>query len=292
MHSYLKSIGFHKITKQQLNTCLEKMKANPDYIEHALDTEGNEFAEVKKELAPGIGIAMRGTYDEEDNFHMEYYFPYFHGSRLSTSAKVELVRASDKESFLGVCDEMKLGVDLIFFVQDMFQILISEQRNQKTVNFGGVKLAGLALEGSVILPVKTPELQAQRTKRNVTKRKELIQAARDGDQKAIERLTLIDMDLYSNITNRVEREDVLTIVNSYFMPSGIECDKYSIMGEISGVHRVQNSWTKENLYILNIISNELEFDVCICEKDLLGEPDVGRRFKGKIWMQGNVTGFH
>ncbi|MBQ2316775.1 MAG: DUF3881 family protein, partial [Lachnospiraceae bacterium] len=200
-------------------------------------------------------------------------------------------KASDKESLLGICDDMKLGVDLIFFVQDMFQILISEQRNHKIVNFGGVKLAGLAYEGSVLLPVRTPEPQAQRTKKNVAKRKELIQAARDGDQKAIERLTLIDMDLYSNITNRVEKEDILTIVNSYFMPSGIECDKYSIMGEIQGVARVKNDWTDETLYILNIISNELEFDVCICAKDLLGEPEVGRRFKGRIWMQGNVTGY-
>ena len=292
MHSYLRSIGFHNIKKKEMDVFLQRMKQSPDYIEHALDTEGNEFAELKKELAPGIGIALRGFYDDEDNFNMEYYYPYCQGSRLSTSAKTELVKASDKESLFGVCDDMKLGVDLIFFVQDMFQILISEQRNQKVVNFGGVKLAGLAMEGSVLLPVKTPEKQAIRTKRNVTKRKELIQAARDGDQKAIERLTLIDMDLYSNISNRMEKEDVLTIVNSYFMPSGIECDKYSVMGEIQGVQTVRNEWTDEKLYILNVISNELEFDVCICKKDLLGEPEVGRRFKGKLWMQGNVTGYH
>ena len=251
---------------------LQEMMANPDYIEHALDTEGNEFAELRKEFAPGIGVALRGTYDEEDNFHMEYYYPYCQAGRISTESKVELVKASDKESLLGICDDMKLGVDLIFFVQDMFQILISEQRNHKIVNFGGVKLAGLAYEGSLM-------------------RDSVFDKAQVEYQKAIERLTLIDMDLYSNITNRVEKEDILTIVNSYFMPSGIECDKYSIMGEIQGVARVKNDWTDETLYILNIISNELEFDVCICAKDLLGEPEVGRRFKGRIWMQGNVTGY-
>ncbi|MCR5639854.1 MAG: DUF3881 family protein [Lachnospiraceae bacterium] len=291
MHSYLTSVGFHDINKKQMEYFLRQIQENPDFIEHALDTEGNEFAELRRELAPGIGIALRGTYDEADVFHREYYFPYCYGSRISTSAKVELVRASDKESLMGICDEMKLGVDLIFFVQDMFQVLISEQRNQRIVNFGGVKLSGLALDGSVVLPVKTPEVQAQRTKRNVTKRKELIQAAREGDQKAIERLTLIDMDLYSHITNRVEKEDILTIVNSYFMPSGIECDKYSIMGEIQGVARVENEWTKEILYVLNVVSNEVECDVCISAKDLLGEPEVGRRFKGRIWLQGNVTGY-
>ena len=34
--------------------------------------------------------------------------------------------------------------------------------------------------------------------------------------------------------------------------------------------------------------NELTFDVCVPVKDVVGEPAVGRRFKGNIWMQGNV----
>ena len=28
--------------------------------------------------------------------------------------------------------------------------------------------------------------------------------------------------------------------------------------------------------------------VCINEKDLLGEPAIGRRFRGNVWMQGNL----
>ncbi|MEE1517216.1 MAG: DUF3881 family protein, partial [Lachnospiraceae bacterium] len=31
------------------------------------------------------------------------------------------------------------------------------------------------------------------------------------------------------------------------------------------------------------------FDVCINKKDLLGEPEVGRRFKGSIWVQGYIN---
>ena len=31
------------------------------------------------------------------------------------------------------------------------------------------------------------------------------------------------------------------------------------------------------------------FDVCINSEDLMGEPAVGRRFKGVIWMQGNIN---
>ena len=35
--------------------------------------------------------------------------------------------------------------------------------------------------------------------------------------------------------------------------------------------------------------NELSFDVCINVKDLFGEPKVGRRFKGVVWLQGAVN---
>ena len=39
---------------------------------------------------------------------------------------------------------------------------------------------------------------------------------------------------------------------------------------------------------MKIESHDLEFIVCINSKDLLGEPQPGRRFKGQIWMQGTL----
>jgi hypothetical protein len=39
---------------------------------------------------------------------------------------------------------------------------------------------------------------------------------------------------------------------------------------------------------MEIMCNDILFSVCINQKDLLGEPEVGRRFKGNIWMQGSV----
>ena len=35
--------------------------------------------------------------------------------------------------------------------------------------------------------------------------------------------------------------------------------------------------------------NSLVFDVCVNEQDLVGQPEIGRRFKGVIWMQGAIT---
>ena len=85
------------------------------------------------------------------------------------------------------------------------------------------------------------------------------------------------------------KEDILSIVDTYFMPYGIESDQYSIMGEILNYDTIENSVTSEKCYILTVDSNNLVFDVCINESDLLGEPAVGRRFKGNIWMQGQIN---
>lgn len=114
-------------------------------------------------------------------------------------------------------------------------------------------------------------------------------AAREGDEEAIESLTLEDIDLYSMISRRVTKEDVFSIVESFFMPYGIESDQYSIMGQILDLHTLQNELTKEITYMMKINANDLVFDICINEKDLCGEPEVGRRFKGNIWMQGKIN---
>ena len=97
-----------------------------------------------------------------------------------------------------------------------------------------------------------------------------------------------DIDTYSLLSRRIAHEDVLSIVDSYFMPYGIESDQYSVLGEIMDVALLQNKLTQENIYSMEILCNDIVFDVCINQKDLLGEPEVGRRFKGNVWMQGSI----
>ena len=289
MHTFLTSIGFHELNKKKVLQLIQSVSVNPDRVMHALDTEGNEFAEIRKDVAPGMGIAVRGYFDDRDEFHMDYYFPYSESMEISTDVSVELVKESDKESFLGLCDELRLGVDLIFFVQDMFEVLTSEQRNKKIIDFKEVRLSGLCSEGMILLPIKRDAIQLERAKNVETHRAKLISDARDGDTEAMEELTLMDMDLYNSISQRIESEDVYSIVNTYFMPNGVECDKYSIMGEILGYRRVQNKITFENVYILSLVCNNVLFEATVAAKDLIGEPKIGRRFKGKLWMQGRVT---
>ena len=76
----------------------------------------------------------------------------------------------------------------------------------------------------------------------------LVSAARKGDSEAIETLTLKDMDTYQKVSKRVVTEDIFSIIDTYFMPYGVECDLYSIMGEILDMDLVINEVTREKDY--------------------------------------------
>lgn len=84
------------------------------------------------------------------------------------------------------------------------------------------------------------------------------------------------------------REDIYSIVDTCFMPSGIECDQYSVIGNILSVDRRINRITGEEIFLLGLECNDLLFTAAINAADLLGEPVPGRRFKGQVWIQGNV----
>lgn len=119
----------------------------------------------------------------------------------------------------------------------------------------------------------------------------MLAAAQKGDETAMESLTIEDIDIYSMVSRRILQEDVFTLVDSFFMPYGVECERYSILGEITELNEVKNQATKDIVYNMVICCNDVNFDLCISKKDLLGEPQVGRRFKGVIWLQGKINFF-
>ena len=114
-------------------------------------------------------------------------------------------------------------------------------------------------------------------------------AAKNGSEEAIESLTIEDMDIYAMISRRVLHEDILTIIDTYFMPYGMESDQYQILGTILFYTKVRNSITREYVYQMTVDCNGMLIDLCINEKDLLGDPEEGRRFKGNIWLQGRLN---
>lgn len=151
-----------------------------------------------------------------------------------------------------------------------------------------VSLTALSLGGIIMLPTRNNKSDSVRMKKEKDDRQRLIQAAKKGDESAIESLTIEDIDTYNELSHRIVKEDVFSIVDSSFMPCGVECDQYQVVGEILELSEEINHYTKEKIYIMVIECNDLNMTVAINQVHLLGEPAVGRRFKGQIWLQGSV----
>lgn len=287
MHKFLRAIGFSNIRKKDLKMIIDEIISRPEMMKITKDSEGNEFAEFSKSFAEQIGITVRGYYDEEEQFQVEYYYPYSIATHISTNEQIEVEKHAEKESYAGVCDEIRLGVTLIFYIQNVAEYLSEKRTGVRSVKIQGAVLSALSTDGKILLPVYQKQTAKQTTLKN-EKRNKLIAEAREGNEEAIESLTLEDMDTYSSLSRRVVKEDIFSIVNTYFMPYGIESDQYSVLGTILDVSEEKNFVTKEKIYRITIDCNEMIFDITINEKDLLGEPVIGRRFKGNIWMQGTL----
>lgn len=290
MHKYMRAVGFSQLTdRNEVKKLLTDIVMQSSSCAYITNTDNIILSEFSKEFADNIGVTVCGEFDSEDKFIYEYYYPYMRGSSITTSEDVSVERHASQESYAGICDDIRVGVSLIFYLQNMITYVKFKNADKLPVSNTTLTMSGLSIEGTVLFPIDKNENDRLRINRANTNRSNLIQAARQGDEEAIESLTLEDMDTYTTISKRIQNEDVFSLVDTFFMPYGVECDHYSVMGEILASRFVRNSQTDEGVYQLLISCNDLKIDICINEKDILGEPETGRRFKGVIWAQGFIN---
>ena len=292
MHRFLRSVGFSALTSTgEVQELVKDVILNADSRNYTTDRENNDviLVEFSRNFAENMGIAVCGELDDRDRFIYYYFYPYLKGTGISSMEDISIEKHAATESYAGVCDDVKVGVTMIFYLQNMISYIKYRNREALPVRGTSLTLSALADQGSIMMPISKSEKQKKKVRRSAITRNQLIEAARRGDEDAIESLTLEDMDTYTAISRKIQKEDVFSLVDTYFMPYGVECDQYSILGEIQECRRVTNSMTGEHVWLMTLECNELNFDICINEKDLFGEPMAGRRFKGAIWLQGAVN---
>lgn len=290
MHSYLRAIGFSQLKSQmELDNLIEDILDHSTYDKMVMTENRTMYAEVAKEFAPNMGIALRGEYDDKGVFRLENYFPYYVGSTLSTKEEVTFNKKVDSNSYTGMCDDVRVGVSLIFYLQNVLEYLGLRNRKRSLGQGISVMLSALSLEGKILLGIDKKQKGKKSHAIEAKKRNQLLAQAREGNQEAIDSLTIDDIDLFASVNKRTKNEDIYSIVDSTFVPYGSESDNYLVIGTILAYRTLVNSHTKEEIYNLVLECNELRFELCIAKKDLLGEPEVGRRFKGIVWMQGTVN---
>lgn len=294
----MRAIGFSKLADrkdlQKLVTDVVVEGTERCYTSNGEETLLAEFCKdfavsTRNGMQASIGIAVCGEFDNDDKFTYDYYFPYLKGTGISSEEDVSVERHAAQESYAGVCDDVRIGVSLIFYLQNMIPYVKAKNLGLLPIRGTTLTLSALSTSGTIMMPINKSEKDLIKNKRVSMNRTQLINAARKGDEEAIESLTLDDMDTYTTISKKIQKEDLFSLVDTYFMPYGVECDHYSILGEIVDSTLVKNCLTEEEIYFMTISCNDLLFDLCINKEDIFGEPCAGRRFKGTIWMQGHIN---
>lgn len=288
MHSFLRTVGFSNITsRKELDKVLGLVMTHPTLDKHAFSSDESHHKIIERSLdfSERMGITIRGEYDDKGFFHLEHYFPYLIGKKSGGYQEVSIFKRVDTDAYTGMCDDLRFGSSIIFYLQNSVDYLSSKEESGKEMP---LTLSGLSTSGKILLPIlRTAEhvrAQAADSEQHVS----LLQAAREGDENAINALTLLDFDTYSMITRRIQNEDVYSIVETSFIPFGSESDNYTILGIIKEVIPHTNTLTGEKSTEMLLDCNGLDFYVAINDEDLLGEPMVGRRFRGQVWLQGKV----
>lgn len=288
MHKYLKSIGLKSLdSKRKVREFLRQIIKNPDTTNIVWNRKENT-AVLTKKLTDKAGIAICGEYEDQQEFRMDSYFPYVISDEISAYTRCTFSRKSNSDDYFGFCDDYRLEVALIFFLTNSIS-LFDEDGEQRMIDH--INLSALAEEGKIILPVRKTQMEINAAQFASVSRGNTIAWASRGNTEAIEKLALEDMSLYNAVSRRITKEDLYSVIDSYFMPTGVECDQYSVMGDITEVESWTNEKTGEEGYYLMIDCNEMPILVSIHKDDLLGEPAEGRRFKGKVWMQGTAIFF-
>lgn len=289
MHLYLRSIGFENVT----NATIEKRLLN-EIIDKAIVGKQIRY---NSETGTGVitatfggdfGICIKGSFNGCEKFVMDYYYPFLLSNCTTEVEELNIERHAARESYAVVCDEVKAGVTLIFFLQNIGDYLDYTAKGE-TICGRSICLSGLSLDGTILLPINKTEKQIAKLKSDALVRNKLIADARNGDEEAMENLTIEDLDLYAQISQRVMHEDIYSIIDSVFMPYGVECDQYAVVGEILELEYVVNNHSNERICLMTLDCNDVIIRTAINEKDLYGEPMVGRRFKGALWVSAQVN---
>lgn len=289
MHSYLRAIGFSKIkSRKQLEQIYFHTLREPNRKVVTTVSVDTSLIQFEKDFGPSMGLTLIGEYDINGALSIEHYFPYLKGDTFMEYENISIEKQTDKESYAGVCEDYRLGMTLIFYILNIADYAKSKWLNYSNRHMTQVKFSGLSISGTILLGVKRNKEQQRYEDELRAMHNNLLAAAKNGDAEAIENLTIDEMDTYTSLTARVQNEDILSIVDTSFMPCGVECDHYMIIGNILKVTTLKNSYTGESVYNLLLEANNIVMNIGINSADLQGEPKEGRRFRGEVWLQGVV----
>lgn len=315
MHRYLRAVGFSEFErKAQLDEFFDEHLKNENLISTYITGDMRLCGQYNINVCSNAGISVIGEQEKNALAKIDFYYPYIKGYDYTLIEECTIERHSDKESYAGIIDDYRMGIALIFYLTNgnVYNSLLKKYKISD-IKIDRIFLSALSIEGRVILPVNNKGKNVNEfadKKRLNTEFRDDYENDIDFDDKPISERLIENIDDFSdgidkkdisigigikipsNVVGaqemRLKNEDLYSIVETSLVPHGIECDKYQIVAEILSVTEKTNTYTNEKLYEMRVSTMGLQFNLMINEKDLDGEPLPGRRFRGVIWLLGEI----
>ena len=83
--------------------------------------EGQQCLRNADGSGPGLGISIVGELNDDGDFEREFYFPYLESNIVGSTEECSVQRHTEKETYSGMVDENKVGITLIFYIQNFLE---------------------------------------------------------------------------------------------------------------------------------------------------------------------------
>lgn len=285
---YIKALGFSEFdTKAKAEQLVAQVIDSPTNRYISNDTKGEVRVEYYKSYGKDFGLVVRGEINDKEELVVHTLIPYAKGRSVMDTHEIDIAQNDEKHSYSGYCEERKSGTPVSFFLQNLVDYLEIEEE-EKDVYFDGVRLSLFAIEGTVILPIEKDEEDENLELAEQMIREELLNQAREGSEDAMDALEEEALEATKILRERLKNEDLLTILEGFFIPLGDDEDIYSVLGTIDEAKKLVNRITKESVWRLRLKCMNMTFDVFLNDADLVGKPMKGMRFKGTSWVHGLI----
>ena len=186
MREYLKAIGFSDLnSRKKIDELIYEIKKNPSRKNWFQIDEEEAIFIYEKDFAEAVGIAIIEVMDRDGYRVTDHFYPYVRGANYLYHEDLEFEHYTDKEGYAGICDENNIGIPLIFHVNnpvDYLKIVYGKFHDK----INSITLSGMSKKGMIILPVEKDEFQEREERKGNELRNEMIDAAKAGDEMALE----------------------------------------------------------------------------------------------------------
>ncbi len=260
-------------------------EAVDDFITELIDERDNykewsnskyeSIVDIRRRYTDDISVLVRSVLKEGQTLDVRLFIVCSDAGQFNRSENVKISYNENNIIAIAYTKAESEGAELNFILENVEDYETAIMYDAKVA---GVYLSGFCAEGMVVFPIDE-EVEASYE----------VGANFGAPLEAYESMPEEDLSDLTAIRELLKTEDVLSVLEVYFFPIKDLDTMYSVLGFILAIDKAWIRGSRGFLYKLKVRTMGIEIDVFINEKDLLGVPSVGMRFKGNVWLHGKIA---